>query len=594
MGHRIKMNDKAFVEKRHFEVSSEKKKDYSQSSNSPVDQILFLHRAVGNQAVKGLFKSGVIRAKHDFSQLNTKYEQEVGPAAERFMPRPETAVYRKTSPEEEEETETVQSKGEDELIQRQRAEEEEALVRTKLKNFRVQRQIEADRVTLKASRGVQAPISETSTATRGRLIHRFEGEEHEQLGNRASGNATTDLNIGGGQMLTFGEMVGMAGDWFESLSQMRTLASSANGRQQLQWARWKALGGRGTEPAVSDAVKTACMNRYYGLAAQNVSHFSAGGAALSVYKSSHREALRLAFDSGATGMPGGMDAARTAEAFGGHFLTDMFSSGHVRTPRDAQRTWYQTHYPNSIDQIVNHMAGVMHTFLVGAHPLLNRLGQIPSRRDLATQIRTLGGPALASMSLGDLVSKAYHDHDNLGLDVVSELNHYGNVVSGGFRWRAVGDNYLNSAAGYYTRTMANRSLEASLADLTTLQRAGQAARSLNLTASQLRIRFQAEVSAILVNNKYQAERYIPRVDPAGSNVAMSWQWGSFDAEMRRALDGVVKGAIARELATKSAELRSRNTRRDTYAADALDEVIRRLRTSGIGELETAIGGPAGP
>jgi len=42
-------------------------------------------------------------------------------------------------------------------------------------------------------------------------VQKSEGEEHEQLGNAATGTADTDLSIGHGQVLTFGEMTALAG-----------------------------------------------------------------------------------------------------------------------------------------------------------------------------------------------------------------------------------------------------------------------------------------------------------------------------------------------------------------------------------------------
>jgi len=66
-----------------------RKSDFSQSTNSPVDQIMFLHRTIGNQAVQRLFKSGVIQAKLKIGQPNDVYEQEADRVADQVMRMPD-------------------------------------------------------------------------------------------------------------------------------------------------------------------------------------------------------------------------------------------------------------------------------------------------------------------------------------------------------------------------------------------------------------------------------------------------------------------------------------------------------------------------
>ena len=65
------------------------KPDFSQSINSPIDQIMFLQRTIGNQAVGRLLKAGVLQAKLKISQPNDVYEQEADRAAEQVMRMPE-------------------------------------------------------------------------------------------------------------------------------------------------------------------------------------------------------------------------------------------------------------------------------------------------------------------------------------------------------------------------------------------------------------------------------------------------------------------------------------------------------------------------
>ena len=79
------------------EVSaSQTRKDISTTSiNSPVEQILFLQRTTGNQAVQRLIKSGVLQAKLKISQPNDIYEQEADRVAEQVMRMPDPILQRK-------------------------------------------------------------------------------------------------------------------------------------------------------------------------------------------------------------------------------------------------------------------------------------------------------------------------------------------------------------------------------------------------------------------------------------------------------------------------------------------------------------------
>ncbi len=43
------------------------------SVNSPTDQIVYLHKTIGNQAVQRLFKSGVIQAKLKIGEPNDNW-----------------------------------------------------------------------------------------------------------------------------------------------------------------------------------------------------------------------------------------------------------------------------------------------------------------------------------------------------------------------------------------------------------------------------------------------------------------------------------------------------------------------------------------
>jgi len=76
---------------------------------SPADQVLYLQRTIGNQAVQRLVRSGVLQAKLRIGQPGDMYEQEADRVAEAVMRMPELGVQRQVEPQEEEK-ETLQTK----------------------------------------------------------------------------------------------------------------------------------------------------------------------------------------------------------------------------------------------------------------------------------------------------------------------------------------------------------------------------------------------------------------------------------------------------------------------------------------------------
>src|SRR4029450_13898713 len=82
----------------------------------------------------------------------------------------------------------------------------------------------------------------------------------------------------------------------------------------------------------------------------------------------------------------------------------------------------------------------------------------------------MAGSALESFSLGDLVSLAMHDYDNVqGVPVISACGPDGTPVAGGFRWVAMGDNQIGSGGGSgnaaVTFEMASSAVKVSRAEL---------------------------------------------------------------------------------------------------------------------------------
>ena len=73
-------------------TSKIRKMDSSQPVNtleSPVDQVSYLQRTIGNQSVQRLIKSGVLQAKLKIGQPGDVYEQEAYRVADAVMRMPE-------------------------------------------------------------------------------------------------------------------------------------------------------------------------------------------------------------------------------------------------------------------------------------------------------------------------------------------------------------------------------------------------------------------------------------------------------------------------------------------------------------------------
>jgi hypothetical protein len=436
-------------------------------------------------------------------------------------------------------------------------------------------------------------------------VEQFSGPEHMQIGDAASRGASSSIAYGAsGKLLTFGEVVALAGDYFATYDELRDMARCPRGRAEIAWARWHGLDlPKADEPRVDDALKRAAIDRYYLLASRNVSHFSAGGSAWPAYVLWHGKAIADALEAGQRSDKAVWRRALTKEAFGDHFLTDMFSAGHVRTPRAAIREWYSRQVPDSTERLLRYMAKFMYDRLDERQqlPTLAWLFSWITKRVMARKIETLGGEAVRSFSLGDIVSLALHDHDNKGLQVVSDVDPSGRKVAGGHPWTALGDSHLHSGEhGPKTAKMATAAVGTSLHEL---QRVRDAGAKIGTRAVSLAER-SAAVKRALGGPTFAARGFVPREDrsstanvplvPAdGGKSPLEWRWGQLGDVAYRAIDQAVKVRVASELHKKvddvddpveaSLGLRIHGTR------NAYRSFVAHLRTEGIVALENAIG-----
>lgn len=173
----------------------------------------------------------------------------------------------------------------------------------------------------------------------GLRTQRFVGFEHESLGNVTGAS----VDLGNGVVLTWGQVVAIAGDEFGSIEDLQAAAATEPGRRRIRAAlEHDAVRGPipASLPAITDADREAQGGRFIDLALTNVTHFAAGGDALATWRSHHQRALQAALEAGLSGNASNFQQAQATEAFGQHFLTDMFSGGHVRTPRRAIMDYY--------------------------------------------------------------------------------------------------------------------------------------------------------------------------------------------------------------------------------------------------------------
>ena len=119
----------------------------------------------------------------------------------------------------------------------------------------------------------------------------------------------------------------------ERVDYITTMFSRASENKAIfPWTAWKAL---------PDAVRRAVFvkdvllvpNRFMDLALHNYDHFTYAGDAQNAYIAAHRSAIRAAVDYFTSKDPKLLIQAFAMNAFADHFLTDIFASGHMTTPR---------------------------------------------------------------------------------------------------------------------------------------------------------------------------------------------------------------------------------------------------------------------
>lgn len=292
-------------------------------------------------------------------------------------------------------------------------------------------------------------LGSRTTLPRARLA-RFAAGEHVRLGNTTG----TNVDLGNGVVLTWGEIVALAGDEYGSLEELLADAKTDEGKARLRAAleRAEIPGAIAARlPPPTEDQRKAQGTKYIQLAMGNVTHFPDGGEALRAWGGHHAAAVEQAVMAGLANDPAGMALAYANEAFGQHFLTDCFSGGHIRTPRRAIVDFYVgTFAPRVAGPMIARLrTRVIESLVREASPqtgapddlLRSKIApRVNAQVDAA--IAAVGGigklTELIGLGIAGAISGAMHDQEGKTGVMVASDDHPE-------PWRAYGDNELSKS-----------------------------------------------------------------------------------------------------------------------------------------------------
>jgi outer membrane protein OmpA-like peptidoglycan-associated protein len=278
-----------------------------------------------------------------------------------------------------------------------------------------------------------AAVSRALRPSPRRTLARFVGKEHEALGNTTGAS----IDLGNGIVLTWGEIVALAGDEYGSLDDLMADTKDETGKARLRAAlEHDEIPGTlaATLPAPTATQRSDHESKYIQLAMRNVEHFPDGGAAINAWANAHAAAVELAVQAGLSQDPDGMNMAYANEAFGEHFLTDCYSGGHIRTPRTQIVEFYtQTFGPRVAGPLVDAVRNRLIEALVAEASPQTRWPDSIVRGHIRDQVNpgidaaiaNLGGLAklgeFIGLGVGGAISGTMHDQEGTtGVQVASD------------------------------------------------------------------------------------------------------------------------------------------------------------------------------
>jgi len=398
-------------------------------------------------------------------------------------------------------------------------------------------------------------------------VQRFAELEHKAIGDRAVSDVEFRISPTGKMHMddvnmTYGDLVAL-GDYFSSPDEITSLAAkpgkTKNTIGEVYYALFvsvrgqdeKALMGKMFDATAKDAVN----ERFYRLAAANISHFpnpQSGDVDMdprtkakqrdkqgpvgepATYREGHERAVRRAIELGKSGRPIG--GALAIDAFYSHFLTDAFSAGHIRTPRVTAVNYWHRKVPDFNARFQNWLGDTV-AFWVSHNG--GQLEQMAPRGTVRKGARKAVKDALKTMpamSFGDVVGLAVHDYDS----------ERGVVVRiGGKKMRMVGDGHLLDPEGDDDATTvkaAQQTMDLAVKAVQSSQRDIEKAYEMGAAGSEL----DAAVANLTREGKglFLAERLVPVPVPdaelTAADKSLPWAFENVDdllkdKRMRRAL-----------------------------------------------------------
>ncbi len=391
--------------------------------------------------------------------------------------------------------------------------------------------------------------------TRRRQLQRFVGWEHERLGNEGSmaqcrssdpaqcRTSPIVIEVSPGVRLTWGQVVALAGDEFETVEELQYYAAAAgpNGvgddatRGRLRAAMIDDLGNR---PAGNNAIPPGIYNggdaairanesHFTDLAMRNVEHFPDANRAQDAWRRHHHWAIVEALEAGRGSAGRSLNKAYLYEAFGDHFLTDCFSAGHIRTPRSQIVAWYEAAWRPQAQEHVK-------WFLLGQY-LQHQFVSPEMMLDLVRRYgRTLDGALnllfeKLTPAVSGAVSGTIHDYEGDHGVLVTAPMTFGN------QWTTYGDDTLPGARG---RPVGQTS---GFAESLAVAAIGVARNHIDI-AFEVGQQIAAEGNTASITDAYQRlERFhvtypytevlnfVPRAVAGGTPTPWShWRWGQMD------------------------------------------------------------------
>jgi hypothetical protein len=390
-----------------------------------------------------------------------------------------------------------------------------------------------------------------------RQLQRFVGWEHERIGNAGSmaqcrssdpSQCRTSpilIEVAPGVRLTWGQVVALAGDEFETVEELQFYAAAASPsgagddatRGRLRAAMrhdldWRPAGTNAIPAGLydgGDAARRASESHFNELAMRNVDHFPDDHRAEDAWRRHHHWAVVEALEAGRGSSGRSLNQAYLYEAFGDHFLTDMFSAGHIRTPRSRIVSWYEnTWRPRAKDGVKWFLLGqyLQHQF-------------IPPERML--ELYRTYGPTLDSAldllfskltpAVSGAVSGTIHDYEgDHGVLVTAP-------IAFGAQWTTYGDASLPGASGRGARTSGR-------AESLAVAAIGAARNHLDI-AFEVGRQIAAEGAGGSTTDMYrrleqrgvtypytEVMNFVPRAIAGGTPVPWShWRWGQMDRWM---------------------------------------------------------------